>query len=386
MITNKPLYTFIVLALSLVRAAPVDSDETIPQFRVIDLLPAHSGQLQVGHQSAQVTAPMDTSVPHHPKQHQVRIFVDGPAEQPFIGEFDLKQQQQVKHQHHGERNHRKPESEHSDDDDDDDDDESDLEDGICMEASEELAQHVVSLRNYIDTLDEREYSTFLDHYVDEGSEDDMLALELALELEEDEDGKLLKPVIDCEDALEYVSLKELSRHDHGHHDHTQKLLEHEIEQDMACSKEEMENGECESIESHRQARKHLHHQHNQHHDHRDHRFRKGKEIISHHLHQPLSTVQLIQADGAPVGENATRPHFHHQPNYHDADLLGPGGLHPSTMINAKAVSSPLAFSFSPMPVKREEGSADEEVLAKRSPVQVAQELFQTPVATQASLA
>jgi hypothetical protein len=375
-ITNKPLYSIVVLAISLVHAAPVDSNDA-PEFSVVDLLPAHAGHFELGHRAAQVTAPFDTSIPHPANPHQVKIRIDGADDEPIIGAFDLPQQNHVKHQHHGEKQHQEEQREHFEDD------ETALEDEVCMEASQELAKHVISLRDYIDTLEEEEYSSFLDHYLDEGNEDDMLALELALELKEDDDGNLLEPVFDCEDALEYITYKQLSHNkeqSQGKDNRSRDILERELEQDLACSKEEMENGECESIEQHRQAR----HHHHQHQDRKAHPPREGRAAAAstEHLIHPGKIVRLTQADGFQHGENLTRPHFDHHPSLQDADLLGSTTVvHP--LIHAQPVSSPLTFIFAgPIPVmKREEDSSDE-LMAKRSPSRAGQVSFETPESAQ----
>lgn len=289
-ITNKPLYTVVLLALSMVSAAPLQdgNGETAVQQLASALPMAHGQAISKGHLDVQVTAPIDSK--KTPISQLTKVVSDG-----------------------------KDTSDHAiaaSSDDAMDDGEWEGTD----RSSDEMAEYVLSLRDYIDTLDDEEYDTFVDFYLKEGSEEDIFALELALDL--DDPDSLLE---ESNDGVEFAPYEEVRGHhkSHGHHHR-----HHKHHGEKQCSEREFRKGLCEPIrEHHHHHRKHHHgnsrkdaedglaYAHKNHYQHHNH---SGDLRPSHPAHHRVDPTQLTQADGFPAGHGFSHPRH----TLFDDDLLG----------------------------------------------------------------
>lgn len=339
---NKSLFATVVMAISLARAAPLQDNAGPTEAHLIEAVPEHHPVIDgLGNRSMYVPSPTGIkehhhghhhSPHHHSNAHQTQVVPDG---EDYAAE---------------------------------------LSDEIPTNG-EELAQHVINLRDYIDTLSEDDFDDFLDHYMENAGKDDMFALELALDLDaDDEDAEDDYSYIDPWDAedddetIKFVPYSQVKQGPTSHHrHHRQRLHNHrrqrQLEEEVGCDEEEIAMGLCEpSIEYSRHPRHHRsghdrqhhqdieeelmcgpaefeeglcgprHHHHHQRHHHQPH-LRHGEVIEKetyelpaghhpHHAHQVMT-----KADGFPFGENLG--HLRRHQYQYDADLLGLPEVHHS---------------------------------------------------------
>jgi hypothetical protein len=325
----KSLFATVLMAITLARSAPLQDTTGGPHMIEVVAAPQlKDAPVEVGNHSMHITSPSGVKEHHH--HHS-------------------------QHQHHHQQAQLVPDGE---------DYAAELSDEIPTNG-EELAEHVINLRDYIETLSDDEFEGFMEHYMENASKDDMFALELALELdaddrdeEDDFDHTNAWDSEDDEDAIKFVPYSQVKGDHHRHHRqraHNHRL-QHRFEREVGCDEEEIELGLCEpSLEfekhphHHRHHHRHGHHHHEQedelmcsqaefeqglcgeiqqhrhHHGHHHSHLRHGQEVRSYE--HPSHHQVLTKADGFPFGDNLT--HLRHNQRLNDADLLGKPQFHVS---------------------------------------------------------
>lgn len=249
------------MALTLVRAAPLHDESTPEEIHIVESLSGNDGQsnpihVEVGNHSMNIASPT-VKEHHHHQPHQVKLE---PKEEIIP----------------------------------------------CCSSGEELAQHVIKLRDFIETLPEDDFDGFLEHYLKKASKDEVFALELALDLdgddseEEDEDDSASSFSSNSEpwemeddESIKFVPLEKLQK---GHHGHNHQF-QHQFERQVGCSEKEIKFGFCDPMEEYSS-----HHRHHQSHGHHH-----------HHLEEELECSQVEQDEGLCVVQEH-RQHHHSHPH------------------------------------------------------------------------